>query len=485
MLELLQELVGTNGFIPHGHCYLWNPLLVWLHVLADIGTAIAYYSIPLTLFYFVQQRRDLPFNWIFLMFSAFITACGTVHLLEVWTLWYPIYWFSGGVKAITAVISLGTAVALFWLIPEALALPSPAQLAATNRELQQQINDRHKAELELIHSRDLKEAIFDESTDAIFLVDSQTLRTVDCNRCAIEMFEVDSKDELINIAGHTLQRYQFSADELEAIAQEMDSKGFWSREIEYCTKTGRIFWGYLAANVVHVAGKAINLVRVSDVSDRKQAEQQLQQSLREKEVLLKEIHHRVKNNLQIVYSLLRLQRRQLKDPQAVEALLESQNRIETIALIHEKLYRSKDLGSIDFAEYIPGLVSNLFSTYDVNDRRITLETKVEPISLDIDKAIPCGLIINELVSNALKYAFPSAQTGQIDVEMRCGEDAQITLIVGDNGVGFSSCSDFSQPETLGLQLVEDFVAQLKGQLQISCHAGTQFSITFPGGVYAS
>ncbi len=484
MLELIQNLFGTGTFMPHGHCYLWNPTLVWLHILSDLGTALAYYSIPLILFYFVQQRQDLPFNWIFLMFSAFITACGTTHLLEVWTLWHPVYWLAGGIKAITALISLGTAVALFWLVPKALALPSPAQLEIANRELQKQMNDRQQTELELIRSRDLKEAIFDESTDAIFLVDSQTMLTLDCNRRAVEMFEAASKNELINIAGHTLQREQFSDAELEAITQEMKSKGFWSREIEYCTRAGRIFWGYLNANVVQVGGKMINLVRVSDVSDRKQSERQIQQSLREKEVLLKEIHHRVKNNLQIVYSLLRLQRRQLSDPQAVEALLESQNRIETIALIHEKLYRSKNLASIDFAEYIPGLVSNLFSTYNISERHIRLETRVEPISLDIDKAIPCGLIINELVSNALKYAFPSATAGKIDVEMKYGEDAQITLIVGDNGIGISAPSDASDPETLGLQLVEDFVAQLKGKLQVSCNAGTQFNITFPGGSYA-
>ncbi|MBW4659045.1 MAG: PAS domain S-box protein [Drouetiella hepatica Uher 2000/2452] len=484
MLELIQNLFGTGTFIPHGHCYLWNSALVWLHVLSDLGTALAYYSIPLTLFYFVQQRQDLPFNWIYLMFSAFITACGTVHLLEVWTLWHPVYWLSGSIKAITAVVSLGTAVALFRLIPKALALPSPAQLELANQELKNQISDRHHTELELIRSRDLKEAIFDESTDAIFLVDSQTLLTLDCNRRAVDMFEAVSKNELLNIAGHTLQREQFSAAELEAITQEMKAKGFWSREIEYCTKLGRIFWGYINANVVQVAGKTLNLVRVSDISDRKQSEQQIQQSLREKEVLLKEIHHRVKNNLQIVYSLLRLQCRQLKDPQAVEALLESQNRIETIALIHEKLYRSKNLASIDFAEYIPGLVSNLFSTYDISERQIALETRVESISLDIDKAIPCGLIINELVSNALKYAFPAAAAGQIDVEMKYGDDAQITLIVGDNGVGLSADPGFPHPETLGLQLVEDFVAQLKGKLQVSCNAGTQFSITFPGGSYA-
>ncbi len=139
----------SDLFIPHGHCYLWKTELVGLHLISDLTIAIAYFSIPLTLFYFVEKREDLPFNWIFSLFGAFIILCGTTHLLEVWTLWHPVYWLSGTVKAMTAIVSVYTAVVLVKLIPQALMLPSPAQLASAHQALQQQIRDRELAEAQI------------------------------------------------------------------------------------------------------------------------------------------------------------------------------------------------------------------------------------------------------------------------------------------------------------------------------------------------
>ncbi|MBE9168718.1 PAS domain-containing protein [Pleurocapsales cyanobacterium LEGE 06147] len=149
MLEFWNTFFSSGSFIPHGHCYLWKPPLVWLHVTSDTLTALAYYSIPITLFYFVNKRKDLPFNWIFLLFCAFIVACGTTHVMEVWTLWHPTYWLSGTVKASTAAVSVLTALELIPVIPQALALPSPAQLEKANQELQVQIAERLKAEKDL------------------------------------------------------------------------------------------------------------------------------------------------------------------------------------------------------------------------------------------------------------------------------------------------------------------------------------------------
>jgi hypothetical protein len=123
MLDIITNFFSSGSFIPHGHCYLWKPALVWLHILSDTLTAVAYYSIPVTLFYFVRKRQDLPFNWIFLLFASFITACGTTHLLDVWTLWHPVYWLSGTLKGGTALVSLCTAIMLVSLVPKALSLP--------------------------------------------------------------------------------------------------------------------------------------------------------------------------------------------------------------------------------------------------------------------------------------------------------------------------------------------------------------------------
>jgi len=146
MLEFWKSFAGGGAFIPHGHCYLWQTQLVWLHIASDSLIAIAYFSIPITLLYFISQREDLPFDWIFAMFGAFIVACGITHIFEIWTLWHPTYWLSGTMKAITAIISLATAVLLVNLIPQALALPSPAQLASANQLLGAEIVERQLAE---------------------------------------------------------------------------------------------------------------------------------------------------------------------------------------------------------------------------------------------------------------------------------------------------------------------------------------------------
>ncbi|WP_404827085.1 ATP-binding protein [Dendronalium phyllosphericum] len=137
------------GFIAHGHCYLWKTGLVWLHIISDATIALAYYSIPFLLIYFVSQRKDVPFNWVFLLFGAFIIACGTGHLIEIWTLWHPDYWISGSIKAFTAIISIYTAFALIYLMPQALTLPSPAQLEAINQVLSTEIVERKRIEQEL------------------------------------------------------------------------------------------------------------------------------------------------------------------------------------------------------------------------------------------------------------------------------------------------------------------------------------------------
>lgn len=150
MFELLQSFFSEGLFIPHGHCYLWKPELVWLHILSDSLIAFAYYSIPATLLYFVHKREDFPFKWLLLLFGAFIISCGTTHLIEIWTLWHPTYWLSGFMKAITAFISVYTAIILVPIIPQALALPSPAQLAAANSQLQTEVIERKLIEETLL-----------------------------------------------------------------------------------------------------------------------------------------------------------------------------------------------------------------------------------------------------------------------------------------------------------------------------------------------
>ncbi len=158
MLESLKTFLSSENFIPHGHCYLWKPELVWLHIISDFFITLAYYSIPIMLVYFVGKRRDIPFNGIFLLFGAFIVSCGTGHVMEIWTLWHPDYWLAGLVKAITALVSLYTALELLPLLPKALALPSPAQLEETNQALLEEIVERKRTQVELQKAKEAAEA---------------------------------------------------------------------------------------------------------------------------------------------------------------------------------------------------------------------------------------------------------------------------------------------------------------------------------------
>ena len=158
MLEDLKTFFYSGNFIPHGHCYLWKPELVWLNIISDSLITLAYYSIPIMLVYFVYKRRDLPFDKIFLLFGAFIVSCGTGHLMELWTLWHPDYWLSSSVKAITALVSVYTALELVPLLPKALTLPSPAQLEAANQALKAEISERKRAQAELQHAKEAAEA---------------------------------------------------------------------------------------------------------------------------------------------------------------------------------------------------------------------------------------------------------------------------------------------------------------------------------------
>jgi two-component sensor histidine kinase/putative methionine-R-sulfoxide reductase with GAF domain len=210
----------------------------------------------------------------------------------------------------------------------------------------------------------------------------------------------------------------------------------------------------------------------------RQSEQQLRAALQEKEVLLKEIHHRVKNNLQVVSSLLKLQSQYCDDPQTLDAFRESQNRVKSMALVHERLYRSSDMARIDFGDYIRSLARDLFRSYNAHVSGITLEVEAVDGVLDIDRATPCGLITNEIISNALKHAFPDGQAGQISVGLERSEDV-FTLSVKDNGVGFAQDLDFTKTDSLGLKLIHTLVRQLKGTLEVHRHSGTEFEIRFP------
>ena len=215
------------------------------------------------------------------------------------------------------------------------------------------------------------------------------------------------------------------------------------------------------------------------VEELQRSEARLTASLKEREILLQEVHHRVKNNLQIISSLINLQGRQLPEGPAQEALAECSSRVETIALIHEKLYQSRDYARVPFSEYAKSLADNVFRASGISPAHVKLQTDVEAVALAVDRAIPCGLILNELITNALKHAFTGGRRGLVKVELRLLGDGQMLLGVSDDGVGMPPDFDSRSSPSLGMTLVTTLTSQLEGHLEIGGGPGTSFRLTFP------
>ena len=230
--------------------------------------------------------------------------------------------------------------------------------------------------------------------------------------------------------------------------------------------------------IFDIDGKVIEISLVGhDITDKKNTENQIKDSLKEKEVLLKEIHHRVKNNLQVISSILNLQSSFVSDERTLEILEESRNRSHSMATIHENLYLTTNFSSIDFASYLQNLSTKLISSYHVAPITINLRTELTSINLLLDQAIPCGLLVNELITNAIKYAFVNRSEGEILIGLKENQGI-IELKIEDNGVGLPSNFEIFKSNSLGLQLVSTLVEQLDGEINILNEKGTKYLITF-------
>jgi len=245
-------------------------------------------------------------------------------------------------------------------------------------------------------------------------------------------------------------------------------------------KTPDLFlWGKASPMYDHMRNIIGAIESIRDISDHKKAEKKILNSLREKEVLLSEIHHRVKNNMQVISSLLNLQAGHIEDERDLELFKECQNRVKTMALIHDRLYRTEDLASIDFAVYIRNLTGNLLSVYRIDTDVIKLNFYVDDVFLDINTAIPCGLIINELVSNAFKHAFPDGREGEVSITLTEDKvNKRHTLTVSDDGISFPEGLDFRGTETFGMQLVNILTKQLHGTIELDRSSGTSLKIVW-------
>lgn len=343
--------------------------------------------------------------------------------------------------------------------------------------LQKEVAERTRAEEEIRRSEGKYRALFETASDAIFVHDFDG-NVMEMNEKGAEIFGYP-KPEIHSVKLFGLLLPQFHETARRALAEAM-LRGHAHFEADFRRKAGGTFPAEVSLSLLDVECRKAVLNIVHDLTERKQAEGQVRASLAEKETLLREIHHRVKNNMQIILSLIRLQKRKAGDERYESMLEDTRNRIQAMALVHEQIYGSRELSKVDFGGYIRRLASSIFSSYAVGRKRITLRMELEEVSLNIDTAILCGMILNELISNALKHAFSGRPSGEVRISLQRKADGWVLLRVGDNGCGMPPGAGIEGGTALGLLLVNTLVEQIGGKLTVNVSEGTEFGVSFRG-----
>lgn len=342
------------------------------------------------------------------------------------------------------------------------------------------ITERKRAEEKLRESEDRYRRLVDFATFGIAIHSDR--KFVYANPAALKMLGASKPEDIIGKTVLEIVPPEYHDLVRERIAKQEKGEVAHLIEEKVVKLDGTVIDVELISIPFIYEGKLAMYGVFQDISNRKKAQEEIKKSLREKEILLREIHHRVKNNMQIISSLLNLQSGYVEEEKYRDMLKESQARILSMALIHENLYQSRDITKIELNDYIRDLVNNLFQSYATSENKIKFNKQIEKVSLGIDSAMSCGLIINELVSNSLKHAFPDAAEGEINIAFRQTDENTFELIVSDNGIGLPDNLDLQKIGSMGLFLVKMLVEdQLEGEISLDRSRGTKFSITFKGG----
>jgi len=341
--------------------------------------------------------------------------------------------------------------------------------------------EKLKTEDALRESEENYRTIFDTANDAFLIHELNTGEILDVNRKACEMYGYTREETRhIDVGAISEGAPPYSQNEAMGWLQKAAAGTPQIFEWRARHENGTTFWVEVNLKRITIGNEDRLLAIVRDIGERKAYEEKIIRALEEKEVLLREIHHRVKNNMQMIQSLINLQADRIDDPEYREPFMESNRRIQVMALVHESLYRSEKLSEIDLKQYFNDLVARIMSAYGDPDKPIDVMTSVEPLDFDMDTIISCGLIVNELITNAMKYAFQDKQKGEIRIVLKSVSPQQAELEVSDNGTGMSGEVDLGHLESLGLRLVWILARdQLDGDIHVDRTKGLSYTIRFP------
>ena len=374
------------------------------------------------------------------------------------------------------------------LITSALMMAGVILISPLFKSMAEEITRRKKTEEALSESEKRLSSVTANLAEGIYVLDKSGRLTF--MNPEAERLLGWSLEELNEHGPHTLVHFRrpdgtpLPLEECRIHNVSKTGKVFSSTDEVFVRKDGTVFPISVITSPIRENGELIASVTVfQDFTEKKQLDDRLKKSLSEKEILLREVHHRVKNNMMVISSLLRIRSKAFDEPKSLEIFRECQNRIGTMMKIYEKLYRAPDLTRVNFNEYIRDLTITLFDSYNIDPDRIGVELSLSDLPIDIEKAIPCGLIINELISNALKYGFPDGRSGVIRVSLRPLDKATAELIVYNNGLEIPETIDIHSTETFGLQLVRLLAKQLGGEYRLKREHGTEFRIAFKYGPF--
>jgi len=353
------------------------------------------------------------------------------------------------------------------------------QLESMNIELKAEVEERILAQNEIQKALSLLTAALESTADGLLVVD-KSRKIITYNKIFVSMWNIPasvirSDDDIAALESviHQIKNPDQFLQKIHEVYEDPSCETYDVIELI----NGRIFERFSKPQKVgeEIVGTVWSF---RDITRKTQMENEIERSLREKEILLKEIHHRVKNNMQVISSLFYIQSSITTDEKLKEILKEGQNRVKSIALVHEELYQSQDLNNINYSDYLEKISRHMFDSYQVNSTRIKLELSHENVFITISKAVPCGLIINELLSNSLKHAFPDQRKGTIAISFSCNKDEYL-LQYSDNGIGMSEDDYLSHPTTLGVELIKGLTKQLNGTIELEQQEGTMYRIRFP------